>query len=183
MKNIQLKHSRILAIAPSSRGFGFAVLEGQENLVDWGVKSIKGDKNIGTIIKVKEMTAHYQPEAIVLEDITFKQSRRSPRIRKLSKQIIAVAKSHNVTVALFSREQVRRVFFADSKGTKYALAQMLATRFPEELGSRLPPKRRPWMSEDYRMNIFDAVALALVNYPSCRRNARKRSQISSTHGP
>jgi len=30
------------------------------------------------------------------------------------------------------------------------------------LASRLPPKRRPWMSEDYRMDIFDAVALALI---------------------
>jgi hypothetical protein len=27
---------------------------------------------------------------------------------------------------------------------------------------RLLPKRRPWMSEDSRMNIFDAVALGLV---------------------
>jgi len=54
------------------------------------------------------------------------------------------------------------VFFADGQGTKHALAEILAARFPEELGCRLPPKRRPWMSEDYRMDIFDAVALALV---------------------
>jgi hypothetical protein len=39
---------------------------------------------------------------------------------------------------------------------------IIAKRFPEELGSRLPPERKPWMSEDSRMNIFDAVALALV---------------------
>jgi hypothetical protein len=42
-------------------------------------------------------------------------------------------------VALFSREQVRRVFFADGRGTKHALAEILAKKFPEELGSRLPP--------------------------------------------
>ena len=53
MKNIRSKHFRILAIAPSSRGFGFAVLEGQEKLVDWGVKSIKGDKNTGPSPKWK----------------------------------------------------------------------------------------------------------------------------------
>jgi hypothetical protein len=63
---------------------------------------------------------------------------------------------------LFSRQQVRRVFFADGQGTKHALAEILAKRFPEELGFRLPPKRRPWMSEDYRMDLFDAVALALM---------------------
>jgi Holliday junction resolvasome RuvABC endonuclease subunit len=162
MKNINPKQFRILAIAPSSRGFGFAVLEGQEKLVDWGVKSIKGDKNTGSIARVEELIAHYQPGVIVFEDHLAKQSRRSARIRALSKRIIALAKSRNVTVALLSREQVRRVFFADGQGTKYALAEILAARFPDELGRRLPPKRRPWMSEDYRMNIFDAVALALA---------------------
>ena len=42
------------------------------------------------------------------------------------------------------------------------MAEILAKRLPEELGFRLPPKRRAWMSEDYRMDIFDAVALALM---------------------
>ena len=65
-------------------------------------------------------------------------------------------------VALFSREEVRRAFFTGGMGTKHALAEILAERFPEELGSRLSPKRRPWMSEDYCMSIFDAVALALA---------------------
>lgn len=162
MKNTYSNHFRILAIAPSSRGFGFAVLEGEEKLVDWGVKSIKGDKNTGSIAKVVEMISHYQPGVIVFEDYSAKHSRRSARIRALGKKIIALAEIRNVTVVLFSREQVRQVFFADGLGTKYALAEMLAARFPEELASRLPPKRRPWMSEDYRMDIFDAVALALA---------------------
>ena len=108
------------------------------------------------------MITHYQPGTIVLEDLSAKDSRRSARIQALSKRIIAVAESRNVTVALFSRKQVRQIFFPDGQGTKYALAQILATRFPEELAFRLPPKRRPWMSEDYRMDIFDAVALVLV---------------------
>ncbi len=28
--------------------------------------------------------------------------------------------------------------------------------------ARLPRFRKPWMSEDYRMSIFDAVALAIA---------------------
>jgi hypothetical protein len=31
-------------------------------------------------------------------------------------------------------------------------------------GFRFPPKRREWMSEDYRMGIFDAVALAWATH-------------------
>ena len=55
-----------------------------------------------------------------------------------------------------------KTFFADGQGTKHALAEIIAKQFPEQLGLQLPPKRKPWMSEDSRMNIFDAVALVLV---------------------
>lgn len=158
----RLHEQRILAIAPSSRGFGFAVLEGQETLVDWGVKSVKGDKNTESLAKVKELVAHYRPDVMVLQDASSRRSRRSARIRTLSRKIVTSAASRKVRVVLFSREQVRRAFFTDGLGTKHVLAEILAQRFPAELGSRLPPKRRPWMSEDYRMDIFEAVALALM---------------------
>jgi Holliday junction resolvasome RuvABC endonuclease subunit len=162
MRETLPKYPRILAIAPSTRGFGFAVVEGLDMLVDWGVKSIRGDKNTQSISKVEELISHYEPHVIVLEDASIKPFRRSERIRALSKRIVGVAKRRNVIVALLSREQVKQAHFADGKGTKDALAGILANKFPEELGLRLPPKRRPWMSEDYRMGIFEAVALALV---------------------
>jgi len=162
MNTIFQKHPRILAIAPSTRGFGYAVLEGHKELVDWGVKSVTGDKNAESIEKVEEMIAHYTPQVMVLEDTVTKGSRRSPRIQALTKRLIALAESRTVKVALFSQKQVRRVFFADEPGTKHALAEIIAKQFSEELGFRLPPKRKPWMSEDSRMDIFDAVALAMV---------------------
>lgn len=162
MNHIHPKHVRILAIAPSTRGFGFALLEGLDTLVDWGVKSVKEDKNARSLAKVEDLIAHYHPDVMVLENTSVKPFRRSERIRTLSKQLITLAATRKVTVALSSSEQVRRVFFVDGQGTKHAVAEILAERFPEELGFRLPPKRRPWMSEDSRMDIFDAVALALV---------------------
>jgi len=163
MKKFQTTYLRILAIAPSSRGFGFALFEGQGTLVDWGVKSVQGDKNAQCLAKVKDMIAHYQPGVVVLENTSVKNSRRSPRIRNLTRRIIALAASCNVGVRVFSRKQVRKDFFADGgEGTKYALAEKIAKRFPEELGFRLPPKRRAWESEDSRMDIFDAVAIALA---------------------
>ena len=162
MNKIFPKHPRILAIAPSTKGFGYAVLEGHMELVDWGVKYVEGDKNAGSIKKAEEMIAHYIPQVMVLEDTLAKGSRRSARIQALTKRLIALAESRTVKVVLFSQKQVRRAFFADGRGTKHALAEIIAERFPEELGFRLPPKRRPWMSKDSRMDIFDAVALALM---------------------
>ena len=161
MNNDHSKMLRILGVSPSTRGFGFVVLDKPGTLVDWGVKSVKGDKNTQSLVKIKAMIAHYQPGVLVLQDT--KHSRRALRIRTLSKRIIALAATRKIKVALFSREQVMQEFFADGQGTKYALAELLAKRFPEELASRLPPKRRPWMSEDSRMDIFAAVALALTS--------------------
>lgn len=163
MNQINPKHFRILAIAPSTRGFGFAVLEGQETLVDWGVKTVKkGGKNKQSLAKVEKLIADYQPGVLVLEDVSAKNSRRQPRIRKLCQQIITMAANRKVMVKLFSRDQVRKTFIADGRGTKHAVAEIIAKRFPGQLVLQLPPKRKPWMSEDSRMNIFDAVALALV---------------------
>jgi Holliday junction resolvasome RuvABC endonuclease subunit len=162
MNKIQPKHFRILAIAPSTVGFGFAVLEGQDTLVDWGVKKVKGDKNVQSLAKAEKLIAHYQPGILVFEDASAKNSRRSPRIRKLCQQIIKMAAARKVSVKLFSRDQVMKTFIADGLGTKHVLAEIIAKRFPDELGSRLPPERKPWMPEDSRMNIFEAVALAMV---------------------
>jgi hypothetical protein len=87
--------------------------------------------------------------------------KRLPAGKDAAKRLITVAERRTLKVATFSQKQVRRVFFGDAGGTKHALAEIMAERFPEELGFRLPPKRRPWMSEDSRMDIFDAVSLAL----------------------
>jgi hypothetical protein len=65
-------------------------------------------------------------------------------------------------VKLFSHDQLQRIYFANGQGTKHALAEIVAKRFPDELASRLPPKRKPWVSEYYQMDIFDAVTLALA---------------------
>src|ERR1039458_10214711 len=62
------KYPRILAIAPSTKGFGYAVFEGHKMLVHWGVKSVKGDKNAGAIEKVEDVIARYNPQVMVLED-------------------------------------------------------------------------------------------------------------------
>jgi Holliday junction resolvasome RuvABC endonuclease subunit len=162
MSHARTKHTRILGIAPSSRGFGFAVLEGQETLADWGTKYVKGDKNSQSLANVKELIALYQPNVIALEDTSAKNSRRAPRIRALTKRIIALASSRNVKVALFSHKRIRAAFFTNGPGTKHSLAEILAKRFPEQLSFRVPPRRRPWMSEDSRMNVFDAVALTQI---------------------
>lgn len=155
------KHYRVMAIAPSTRGFGFVVLEGQETLVDWGAKSVKGDKNARSLMKAAGLITHYQPDVLVLPNASSKNSRRSSRIKELVQAIIDLSKSRKIKVALFSPEQVKRYILAGGAGTKHTVAEIIAQRFEAELGPILPPKRSLWKSEDRRMDIFEAAALAL----------------------
>ncbi|HUZ92890.1 MAG TPA: hypothetical protein VNG29_02730 [Candidatus Paceibacterota bacterium] len=46
---------------------------------------------------------------------------------------------------------------------KDRIASAVAEQFPELL-LILPPKRRPWQSEDYRMTIFDAAAVGIAYF-------------------
>jgi Holliday junction resolvasome RuvABC endonuclease subunit len=163
MNHPAVTSSRLLAIALSSRGFGYAVLEGQNSLIECGAKSVKGkDKNRQCVAKVKKLLEFYRPDVLVLQDVAAKDSRRAPRIQALNKQMVEMAKKRKLSVAMFSMEQVRSLLLNNAKATKHELAEMLAVQFPAELESRLPPKRRPWQSEDSRMDIFAAMSLAVA---------------------
>ena len=162
MPSKQYTFHRVLAVAPVSRGFGFVVLEGMDKFVDRGVKSAKADKNANCLVKVEKLMTQYMPGIMVLQDTERKDSRRAPRIQALTTQLITLGKSRKVRVVLFSRDKVKRAFFADGQGTKHDIAEILARRFPDQLALELPPERKDWDSEDPRMAMFDAVALALT---------------------
>jgi len=157
---IKSKTVRILAIAPLSRGLGYAVMEGPDKLVVCGNKAILRDKNAGSLVWVEKFIKFYQPEVLVMPNVNATDTRRAPRIKNLHRSIITLAKKHQFKVRLISVTQVRSHLLGAAKGTKQAVAKTLAVKFPVELGTRLPPNRRPWMSEDPRMDIFDAVGLA-----------------------
>jgi Predicted endonuclease involved in recombination (possible Holliday junction resolvase in Mycoplasmas and B. subtilis) len=157
--------TRILAIDPSTRGFGFAVLEGPDRLIDWGVKDTKLDKNRRALELIANLIEQYEPGVVVLENYAGKGSRRCERVAELIEKISRLALTRETKVRRFSRAEVKRAFAASGAKTKYEIAVAIANRFPE-LAPRLPRFRKPWMSEDYRMSIFDAVGLAVVYFRS-----------------
>jgi hypothetical protein len=162
---IQNKSIRILGIAPLSCGLGYAVMEGPGKLVACGNKSILRDKNAKALAWVNRFIQFYQPDVLVLPNVTAADTRRAARIKTLHRQIVAWAGKQPLKVRLVSVTQVRTQLLGAAKGTKFAVARTLAEKFPTQLETRLPPKRRPWMSEDPRMDIFDAVSLAVAFWP------------------
>ena len=156
------KHFRILAVALSARGFGFVVMEGQKTIIECGGRVADGDKNTQSLTRMKKLLNFYRPGVLVLQDVEAMGSRRAPRIKTLNRQIKGAAEKRKIEAKLISGKQLRRLLLGNPKGTKQEMAETLVMQFPDELASRLPPKRKPWKSEDSRMDIFDAVALAVV---------------------
>jgi hypothetical protein len=74
-----------------------------------------------------------------------------------------MAERKNIRVRRFSKADVKRRFQELGSRTKYEIALAIAKRFPE-LAPRLPRFRKPWMSEDYQMSIFDAVGLGVSSF-------------------
>jgi hypothetical protein len=161
MNQTTSKQIRILAIAPSARGFGYSVMEGPL-ILECGNKRADGDINLQAISKIEKLMKQFLPGVLVLHDVNAKGCNRAPRIKALHRQIIGLAAKQKCKVALLSGEKLRTILLGDVKGTKHEMAEMLAQKYPVELAAKLPPKRRAWESEDYRMDIFDATALAVV---------------------
>ena len=159
---------RVLAIDPTSKGFGYAVLESPAVLVDWGVKHARADRNAECLQQARELIDRYQPEVLVVEDTALKSSRRCSRAAQLIENLLLMAAGRDLGTRRISRLQVQRCFSDSSPATKRQVAVAIARRFPE-LEPYLPPIRKPWMSEDERMSIFDAVAFGYASYESLLR--------------
>lgn len=167
MINKRLRSAKlVLAAFPSAKGFGYAVFDGQKSLIDWGVKGVHGaQKNRESLQKMRELLTFYRPDVVVLEDYEGHGSRRARRIEILINLFAAHARGEGIRTSSYSRAEVRACFGLTAKRE---IAEAIVREFPE-LEPRLPPIRRIWMSEDRRMNIFDAVALAITFFNTKRQ--------------
>jgi hypothetical protein len=160
MRQVNRHNSRVLAVAVSSRGFGYAILEGRDVLVNWGLLS----PATNSLPTFQDMIEKYQVCAVVMETKYYRNS----KVRSLARGVADMAKKCGVQLSLMTRCEIRNVFFGDVDATRHQIAEILSDQFPEELGFRLPPERKCYKGEDSRMCLFDAVAIAVAS-------ARKRS--------
>jgi hypothetical protein len=136
------------------------LLEGHDVLVKSGTKSVKRDKNEGSLKALKQLLNYHHPHVLVLENIS--GTKRSKRIRSLNRRMRTVAKSFKVPVFDFSKKELKQHFLGDENAKKYGIAKAAAEKYPEELGYLLPPRRNFYDSEPPRMSVFEAVVLALM---------------------
>jgi len=99
----------------------------------------------------------------VIEDCITSESKRSERIRRLHSLIAKYAESENLTLARYSRAAVQATFREAGAITRYEIAQAIASYIPA-FAHKLPRVQKLWQSEDERLSLFDAAALALTHF-------------------
>lgn len=173
MTTLKSHSSRVLAIDPTTHGFGFVVLESPTMPVDWSMPVIRrGDKE-KTLARVTALIKQYEPNVLAIEEP--EGSRRCGRVQELL-EAISLIKVKGLKIKRLSIKRVKKVFRTFGAETKYEIAHAVARQIPE-LASWLPRFRKPWMSEDKRTSIFDAAALALTYFHSRSIRAQKSNEV------
>ena len=153
-----------MAVHLNSRGLAFVVFEGELAPLDWGVIEARGaEKRQKLMARIETLFAKLRPNIVVLESMLAAESGRPLRIRALNEAIAQVAKRSMLKTVFHTRAEVHAQFSHLGTVTKDAIATAIAKHIPA-FERFLPRPRKPWESEDARMGIFDAVALALTFY-------------------
>jgi len=102
-----------------------------------------------------------EPHILVLQDTGPSGTRRAKRLVALNLAVEAEAHQRSIPVFKYSRAEVYECFAWVGFVNKQVVAELIAKHIPAFEQYVLPP-RKPWKSEDARMGIFDAAALALT---------------------
>jgi len=152
----------VLAIQPTSRGFGWVLFEGAVVPVDWGIASAKGD-SAQCMVRFTQLLDQYQPSTLVLERFGKNDSHRGERIRTLARTMRGFASNRDMDTPVYGKEEVSSEMTGNPKASRHAVACVVAGRLPV-LNHELPDARRLWESENNRRSLFDAAALGITHH-------------------
>lgn len=148
------KPLRLLAIDLTAKGFGFVLLDAKLGLLDWGFCLILATDDQAFLDRVSRRIERGRPTALVLENFASTKDRET--VTRRCGLAIKLAAERQIGLCQISQKVVQRIL---GPTTKAEMAATLAKRYPE-LTRSIPPERSRWASEDERMHIFDALALA-----------------------
>lgn len=154
-------YARILALEIRYRRFGFAVLErSPRRLLDSGVRTFASAATI--LQRLEPLISIFDPCMIVVRCPGHQNLRHRNDVQSMLRVIRMEAVRRSIPMEAVAVHEVRCAF-RESGETKEHIAATIAQTF-SELQWKLPPKRKPWISEGHNMVIFDATATGLAYF-------------------
>lgn len=163
--------TRVLALEVTSTVLSYAVLEGEELLIEWGGHAISGGVS-AFLPRLRREVERYRPDVLVIEDAAL--SRKGKRVRDRLAWAEEWATEAGVECRAIPTEAFR-AYVRTYGPTKSDLASAVARLFPE-LGARVPRRSRIWESEPKRLGVFVAIARALWYFEHRAHRAGARGE-------
>jgi hypothetical protein len=151
--------NRVFALDLHPLSFGYAMFDGPDELIDWGIKNFRHGVNAVKVplnVKLVSLLDQFDPDVLVIK------GPRTAALKKMARAITALAQRRRIPVQVISGASVRGAF-TDNAHNKYQIASAIAMRYPE-LSPRLGPRRKLWQAEKYSMSIFDAAAIGIAYF-------------------
>jgi hypothetical protein len=159
--SIFLRSGSVLAVHPTSSGFGWALFDEAGVLMEWGIASAKEGRKLRLLSRFKHLLARHEPASLVFEAHEGTHH-RADRIRKLYRAFLRVASNAGMTTRGYDREGVAVALNIPLHASRYEVARRIAERLAE-LSHRMPRKQAFGASEDPRQSLFTAAALGLAH--------------------
>ena len=154
-----INRTRILAVEIRADRLGYAVFESPEQLLDFG--SAWFDSMSVARSRIVKLLGRVRPSLIVLRQVRPHGPRRMAAWHALTRMMRDEAKKRSIAIGCVTEKAFVEFFIRYSCQSKYDIAALLATWFPETAW-RLTAKREIYAPEPRAMLYFDSVALGIA---------------------
>src|ERR1700742_5187468 len=97
----------VLAVHPTTRGFGWVLFESPLSPVDWGLASAKEGRNAKLLARFERILARHEPAVLVLEAFEEQGAMRTERVQHLCRNLIHLAACKGMETPVYSRAVIR----------------------------------------------------------------------------
>jgi hypothetical protein len=131
-------------------------------LIDWGTRRFcRHGPHRDQILR--DLLCLFHPSTLVIRRLSARSRRNSPHINEVISKVREEARATNTPIVWVRESDFKQLFEGLGNTTKQQIATSMAGCFPE-IEWKLPPPRKPWQTEDWRMVLFDAVALGFAYF-------------------
>src|ERR1700755_2167829 len=149
----------VLAVHPTSSGFGWVVFDEAGALTEWGIASGSQGRRHRLLDRFKRLLSRFEPSVLVVEGHDGERP-RAARIVQLYRSFARMATDAGARGYTYDREAIAAALDIPQRSSRYEVALKVADLLPE-LSHRIPRKQAFGASEDPRQSLFAAAALAL----------------------
>ena len=111
-----------LVLYPNMKGLGYVLCESPKDLINYGILNVKPLQCEYTK-RLKHFVKRYKPTIIILRGYQKRKNNISHRVKTTIRNFEKIAEQNDIPVIRYSREQIKGVFTAFGKTTKYDISK------------------------------------------------------------